>query len=242
MENNAIPAELVKRLQSVKNKRARVVIDHIIAHGFITTEDLQKYGYNHPPRAARDVREAGIPLETFFVESSDGQRIAAYRLGDPRQIRHGNLKGRGVFSKKLKKQLYQLQNGRCAICGGQFALHELQVDHRIPYLVTDGNGELKENSADYMLLCAVHNRSKSWSCEHCQNGKQDKDVSVCAICYWASPENYSHVAMQQERRVEITWQGNQVREYEKLKRDAKKQKSNVPDYIKSLLRGMFGKK
>lgn len=57
-----------------------MVIDHIIAHGFITTEDLQKYGYNHPPRAARDVREAGIPLETFFVESSDGQRIAAYRL------------------------------------------------------------------------------------------------------------------------------------------------------------------
>ncbi len=161
---------------------------------------------------------------------------------DPRQIRHGNLKGRGVFSKKLKKQLYQLQNGRCAICGGQFALHELQVDHRIPYLVTDGNGELKENSADYMLLCAVHNRSKSWSCEHCQNGKQDKDVSVCATCYWASPENYSHVAMQQERRAEITWQGNEVREYEKLKRDAKKQKSNVPDYIKSLLRGMFGKK
>jgi hypothetical protein len=46
------------------------VIDHILQYGFITTEDLENtYGYNHPPRAARDVREAGIPLETFKVSA-----------------------------------------------------------------------------------------------------------------------------------------------------------------------------
>lgn len=65
------PKEFLEYVQSITNKRAKVVIDHILAHGFITTEGLEKtYGYNHPPRAARDVREAGIPLETFKIKSS----------------------------------------------------------------------------------------------------------------------------------------------------------------------------
>ena len=51
-------------LEKISNKRARIVIEHILANGFVTTEQLEKqYGYNHPPRAARDVREAGIALE-----------------------------------------------------------------------------------------------------------------------------------------------------------------------------------
>lgn len=241
MENNSLPAELVQRLQSIKNKRARVVIDHIIAHGFITTEDLQKYGYNHPPRAARDVREAGIPLGTFFVQASDGRRIAAYRFGDLNKIRQGILEGRTALGKNLKKQLYKLQDGRCAICGGKFALHELQGDHRIPYLVTGSVARLEENPADFMLLCGIHNRSKSWTCEHCRNGVEDTDVPVCATCYWASPENYTHVATYPERRVDITWQGDEVREYEKLKRAAKKDKVGISLFIKRLIRAMFRK-
>lgn len=232
MENNSLPPELVHRLQSVKNKRARVVIDHIITHGFITKEDLSHYGYNHPPRAARDVREAGIPLETFFVQAGDGRRIAAYRFGDLSKIRQGKLEGRITLSKNLKRQLFQMQDGRCAICGARFALHELQSDHRIPYLVSGTEGKLKENLADYMLLCGVHNRSKSWTWEHRTNGITDKDISVCTTCYWASPENYSHVATRPERRAEITWQGDEVREYEQLKRAARKQKTTTSDLSK----------
>ncbi|MEI6436893.1 MAG: HNH endonuclease, partial [Bacteroidota bacterium] len=60
--------EFLKIIKSITNKRAKIIIDHIPEHGFITTQDLkEKYGYNHPPRAARDVRESGIPLETFKV-------------------------------------------------------------------------------------------------------------------------------------------------------------------------------
>lgn len=58
------PEDKVRRLlESIRNKRTRIVIEHILEHGHITTEELERdYGYNHPPRAARDVREAGIPL------------------------------------------------------------------------------------------------------------------------------------------------------------------------------------
>ncbi len=70
--------EIKRLLKQIANKRARIVIEHILSHGFITTEELEKtYGYNHPPRAARDVRESGIPLETFRVKDTDGRTIAA---------------------------------------------------------------------------------------------------------------------------------------------------------------------
>jgi len=60
------PTEFLKLLKSVKAKRAKTVIDHILKHGQITTEELKDiYGYNHPPRAIRDVREQGIPVKTF---------------------------------------------------------------------------------------------------------------------------------------------------------------------------------
>lgn len=39
-------------------------------------------GYEHAPRAARDVRELGIPLETYKIKDSTGKSIAAYRFGD----------------------------------------------------------------------------------------------------------------------------------------------------------------
>jgi len=95
--------------ESITNKRAKIVINHIINHGFITTEDLEKtYGYNHPPRAARDVREAGIPLETFRTKSADGKSIAAYRFGDISKIRNNRVDGRQVFSKELKNH-YTMQ-------------------------------------------------------------------------------------------------------------------------------------
>lgn len=57
----------IDRLNAITDKRPATVIRHIIKHGFITTEELAiKYGYEHAPRAARDVRERGINLETYI--------------------------------------------------------------------------------------------------------------------------------------------------------------------------------
>lgn len=64
MKNRDLPDDFVKKCKAVTAKRPRTVIKHILEHGYITTEELrEKYGYNHPPRAARDVREQGIPLD-----------------------------------------------------------------------------------------------------------------------------------------------------------------------------------
>ena len=97
-------------------KRPKAVIDRILQYGFITTEDLKEtYGYNHPPRAARDVREHGIPLETFRVVGSDGRKIAAYRFGDISKARFSRLSGLTGLSKQIKDELIKSYGCRCFI-------------------------------------------------------------------------------------------------------------------------------
>jgi len=116
MTKPQLPKEFVKLCKKVTAKRPRTVVAHILKHGFITTQELKdKYGYNHPPRAVRDVKENGIPIEMFRVEGSDGRRIAAYRFGDPSKARFGKLIGRTAFTKALKQTLIGMSGCRCAI-------------------------------------------------------------------------------------------------------------------------------
>ena len=63
MTNQDLPPEFLDLVRSVQARRPKTVIDHILQHGFVTTEELRDlYGYNHPPRGARDVRELGLSL------------------------------------------------------------------------------------------------------------------------------------------------------------------------------------
>ncbi len=103
-----LPPEFLELCKSVTDKRPKTVIDHILKHGHITTDELKsKYGYNHPPRAARDVREKGIPLETFRVAGPDGRKIAAYRFADPSKIKFRRFDGRTGLSKEIKDKLIE---------------------------------------------------------------------------------------------------------------------------------------
>ena len=138
-----LPEWFVKKAKAVTAKRAKTVIDHILKHGQITTEDLKNlYGYDHPPRAARDVREQGIPLETFRIAGTQGKSIAAYRFADPSKIRSGTLSGRKVLSKELKQSLVTRSGCRCGVCLTEYEARYLQVDHRVPYEVGgEGGGE-----------------------------------------------------------------------------------------------------
>ncbi|MDY0096184.1 MAG: HNH endonuclease, partial [Candidatus Vecturithrix sp.] len=208
-----LPDEFIAFCQSITAKHPKAVIDHILQHGFVTTEELkEQYGYNHPPRAARDVREHGIPLETFRVTGRDGRKIAAYRFGDPKKLRFRKLSGRTGLSKALKDQLIQQYGCQCFIYLEEMDERELQIDHRIPYEV---GGEPELLPEHFMLLSGSANRAKSWSCEHCENWNLLKDRKSCVSCYWAYPENYSHIAMKPIRRIDLLWQGDEIAAYEK---------------------------
>lgn len=236
MGKDAYPPEFLKRLEAVRGKRSRIVVEHILKHGHITSEDLQRtYGYEHPPRAVRDVREQGIPIETFAVQSAEGRRIAAYRFGDPSRVRAHRLSGRSVFPKALKRSLVDHHGPRCAVC---LCVHEgrhLQVDHRVPYEVAGDAAEGERDPGAFMLLCGSCNRAKSWSCEHCPNWLEERDPAICDTCYWARPDNYKHIGLRDIRRVEVVWTEDEVEVYERVKAKARAAHTELPDFVKSVI-------
>ena len=233
-QKNDYPKEFLELIKSITNKRAKIVIDHIMKNGFITTEDLDNYGYKHAPRAARDVREAGIPLITFNVKSTEGKSIAAYKFDDLTKVQGNRSAGRVTLPKQLKRALYSLQDDKCAICNASYEERYLQVDHRVPYQV---GGDLKGHllQEDFMAICGSCNRSKSWSCEHCENWQEIKSPEVCMKCYWGNPENYNHVAMEEMRRIDLTWYGPDVKYYDAVKLIAAKHEIELPEFIKAIL-------
>ncbi len=236
MTKPKLPKEFIAQCKKVTAKRPRTVIDHILKHGFITTQELKdKYGYNHPPRAVRDVKENGIPIEMFRVTGSDGRKIAAYRFGDPAKARFGKIVGRTAFTKELKQALIEKHGLRCDIYLEPFSERELQIDHRIPFEVAGDVGKGKQNPEDYMLLCGSANRAKSWSCEHCVNWLEQKDTNVCRSCYWAYPENYTHIAMRQIRRLDIIWTDSEVAAYDQLKKKTEELQQEMPAYVKKII-------
>jgi hypothetical protein len=242
MKKAIYPPEFLNLLKSIDAKRPRTVIDHILEHGQITTEELKlKYGYNHPPRAIRDVREQGVPVEMFRVTGSDGRKIAAYKFRDPSDVRSTQLSGRTAFSSKLKNALIEKHGARCNIYLEVFPTRELQIDHRIPFEIAGDSGSLSGIIDEYMLLCASANRAKSWSCENCPNWK-NKEIFFCRTCYWAYPESYKHIAMRDIRRLDLLWSGNEVADYEILLKEAKKEQEDPPEYVKRFLREHFKNK
>ena len=209
------PKKFLEKLEAVTAKRPRTVIQHILKHGSVTTEELKRLGYEHAPRAARDVRELGIPLDTFRVRDSQGRSIAAYRFDNPAKVgdRMSKASGRTVLSKALKKALVEKYGARCFIYRQPMEENLLQVDHRVPYEI--GGEQDGQNLDCYMLLCPSANRAKSWTCEHCPNWKL-KDAAYCVGCFWAHPEEYTHVAGREQRQIIITFTGDEIEDYNRL--------------------------
>ncbi len=236
MAESDYPEDFLRALRAVKAKRLRTVIEYILEHGSINTEELRELGYKHPPRAARDVREQGIPLETKRIPRGDGRTIASYTFGDPENLVAG-LKGRTPISRRFKLELIKHLGEKCCACGHKFEVRYLQVDHRVPVEV-GGDEPDSERSVDrYMLLDGACNRAKSWSCENCPNYR-NRQVDVCETCYWAIPEGqYEHIATVQQRRVVLIWSGDaQVGEYTALVHDAEASGRTVQEYIQQRLR------
>ncbi len=206
----------LSKLNAITDKRPKTVIQHILKNGSVTTEELKElYGYEHAPRAARDVRECGVNLETFRVKSKDGRTIAAYRFGNPVFAEDSTSKtaGRTAFSKALKKALVEKYGAICFVYLQPMEERLLQVDHRVPYQI---GGDPGENDIEcYMLLSPSANRAKSWTCEHCPNWTV-RDVNFCNNCFWAHPEDYTHIAGREERQIIITFTDNEIEDYNRL--------------------------
>lgn len=228
-----VDPRILELCAKVTAKRPRTVIEHLLKHGSVTTEEIQALGYDHPPRAIRDVRETGIPLETYKVKSDrTGRTIGAYRFADPAEIKAGRIGGRRAFPKAFKDALLARYGSADTITGERMDGRYLQIDHRVPYEVAGDGAAADLDVEEYMLLDASNQRIKSWSCEHCPNWQELHDPAICGTCYWASPENYSHVAMRPERRADVVWSGDETAAFDRLNSVAESKGMSVVALIK----------
>ncbi|HEU4914906.1 MAG TPA: HNH endonuclease [Candidatus Saccharimonadales bacterium] len=230
-----LPDEFIEFAQKVTSKRPRTIIELLLKKGVITTGDIERAGYLHPPRAIRDVRESGIPIITSYTKNGNGKRIAEYRFGDPSKVDKNKLGGRQTFPKSFKAELYSKQEGRCAICDEPYESIYLQIDHRVPYEFMADDKVL--DISNFMLLCASCNRKKDRATitECSKTCFKTNDLNIIRSCYWASPENYTHICMKPIRHSEITWSGEETKVYDQLKKEASQNDVSLEHYIKRYL-------
>lgn len=204
-----LPDEFREKLTHA-SKRARIVAALIARDGYVTSDTLrQKYYYHHPPRAIRDLKDVGIPVVTSMVTTDNGRRIACYTFGEKADNGASSKRGRRPIPKAFRKKVIAEFHGTCVLCSTPYPSQQLQVDHRIPYMIEGDEGNSTLTVENFMVLCRECNRAKSWVCETCNNGAGVKDPNVCRECYWAFPEHYSHVATVPIRRLTIVWRGEQ---------------------------------
>ena len=88
-----------------------------------------------------------------LIDDDEVQRqsgIYAYLL--TRDERHLNIR---AFSDVMKRRAYERQEGRCAMCGDEFELAQMEADHITPWV--DGGKTVQENC---QVLCRDDNRRK----------------------------------------------------------------------------------
>lgn len=197
MDNNLEHEVNVQLDRGNASKRARGAAKIILEYGSCTTTDLENHGYKHTPRAIRDLKDAGIKVDRAtetYIDESTGQKKtrARYSIIGTDSTR----KSRKPIPKKISDLVKS--SGICEACGSRT---NLQVDHRVPFEI--GGETIPHDPNELMPLCASCNRSKSWSCENCHNWEV-RDPKICEGCYWSSPNNYSHVSMNQERKIEVS--------------------------------------
>lgn len=227
----------LKVIAEGKNKRAITVLKMLLSKGSVTTDDLNDLGYNHPPRAVGDVRDAGIPIVTGnTISGKSGRRMAIYSFGDPSKIRDGRVGGRSAFPKAFKAALIAEYGSVDCITGAHLDARVLQIDHRVPYRIAGDAGLADRDVRSYMLLDGSSQRAKSWACEHCPNMLESQLAKICKSCFWASPNDYKHVATEQIRRTDISWQGPDVTVHDRLQKKAKAMGTTVAEVIKTIVR------
>ena len=62
-----------------------------------------------------------------------------------------------------------------------------------------------------------------------------KKPEIRRNCYWAYPENYTHIAMRQIRRTDLMWTESEVEIYETLKQRTLQLQKKIPGYVKEIV-------
>lgn len=225
--------DLVREIIDRTSGRSRLVVEEILQRGYVTTVQLSDMGYDHPPRAAADVRDRGIPLLTV-MKHVGGKRVGHYRFPDGLSQLDQAASGRVAISRKFRDEVLKHYGVRDSFTGTEVGHREIQIDHRIPYRIS-GDPIPPLAVDDFMPVSAAMNRAKSWECEACPNWIT-RDAGTCRTCYWAHPEGpYDHVATRSIRRLDLVWTESEVTDFERLHSEADSRGLEIRDAAKRII-------
>lgn len=211
LRTKGIDEACIVRVESIIAKASlrplRVLFECSANDGISTEELTRKYGYNQPPRAARDLKELGFDVRKKPGVTADGRRMVIYYIENFDVA--GATVGRSAFTKREKSALLARDGERCFYCRGSFRPSELQIDHRVPFEVAGNQLHKCLGIGALVLACCTCNRSKSWSCEGCKNFKT-KSLDVCSTCYWNEPDSYEHVAERAVVRINVVFSEGEI--------------------------------
>jgi len=164
--------------------------------------------------------------------------MAIYALDEEADL--GVLPGRRAFPSKFRKAVVEKYGARCNLCDTAHSVRSLSLDHRVPYIV--GGEPETLVIQDFQLLCASHQRKKSWECEHCPN-RNTQNNKVCRSCFWAYPDTgFTHVAILNFRRLDLTFTGSDdIALYEGLRKLASHDDVSLACLVKRLIRDFIDK-
>lgn len=64
----------------------------------------------------------------------------------------------------------------------------------------------------------------------------EKKPSICERCYWASPQDYQHIAFRSTRHLDVVWEQDEITTYDQLKQRAQAKQENLPEFVKAALK------
>lgn len=228
-----------RHLVTAPNSRAAKAIRAMLSKGSVTTDDLAALGYNHPPRAIQDIKDATLPVMQMMIRRPDGKRMASYRFPTTSETVVGRALGSGRLNIRplFRRKLMQHYGEADTITGAKLPRTMLTVDHRVPFQVSGDAGLEDEDMSQFMLLDRSMQRVKAWACQHCPNVTESLlNSETCRRCFWAYPEDYDHVATQNIRRTDVIWQGDDVPLHDRLRERAQEQGLTVADLLRALAR------
>lgn len=160
------------------------ILNDLEWHTRTEIEGIQEDGtrtYGDPSRTVTVLEECGFTLERGYT-IENGQRMQQYKLLSLEQDIE-NIKRRTTITKKMKLQIFERDQYRCAICQNVFEESQLEPDHKTPVQIQDD--QIDTNNPNWMdklqTMCKICNGRKREVCKKCE-------TLDCDNCPWCHPD------------------------------------------------------
>jgi hypothetical protein len=189
LATKAVESVIAFFLSAERSPREKSTLGVYLRQGYVTKQDCYDLGFD--PVVTRDLTKHGIVFES--------RQGAIYLDIERSNADHG---GPSQMATRRRDVLIEASGFVCNLCGATFEKKRLAVDHRIPHQIVGDRIVVEHGDAAFQVACYYCNNRKQQACRACP--AQESDGQECPTCYWASPEDYTHVARVPERRLVLT--------------------------------------